>query len=232
MVVDDGQFFEMRRYYGASLITAFARMHGYTIGVIANNPQVLGGAMDGDAADKQTHFVDLCDAFNIPLVLFVDTPGFMIGSSAERTGALRRGMRALVTGMEVSVPKVQVNVRRSYGMAGDVASAIGGRPPLGLRLGWPSGEWGAIPIEGGVAAAYRREIENAPDPDAHRKAIEERLQRLRSPFRAAEAGSVTEMIDPRETRPMITRFIEAMQPALGRIAARKVNAGGLRAVRP
>lgn len=229
MVVDGGEFFEMRRYYGASLITAFARMNGYTVGVIANNPQVLGGAMDGDAADKQTHFVDLCDAFNIPIVLFVDTPGFMIGTAAERSGALRRGMRALVAGMETSVPKVQVNVRRSYGMAGDVASAMG---RLSLRLGWPSGEWGAIPIEGGVAAAYRREIEGAPDPEAHRQMLEARLQGLRSPFRAAEAGHVTEMIDPRETRPTICRFLDAMQPALQRLAARKTAGGIGRVVRP
>jgi acetyl-CoA carboxylase carboxyltransferase component len=232
LVVDHGAFFEMRRYYGASLITAFARMHGHVVGVIANNPRVLGGAMDGDAADKQTHFVDLCDAFNIPLVLFVDTPGFMIGRSAERSGALRRGMRALVAGMEVSVPKVQVNVRRSYGMAGDVASGVGGGEALNLRLGWPAGEWGGIPIEGGVAAAYRREIENAPDPEAHRRMLEERLQRVRSPFRSAEAGSVTEMIDPRETRPMICRFVDLMQPVLARQAARKLQEDGQRPVRP
>jgi acetyl-CoA carboxylase carboxyltransferase component len=232
LIVDHGELFEMRRYYGASLITTFARVHGYPVGVLASNPRVLGGAMDGDAADKWTHFVDLCDAFNLPLLILVDTPGFMIGSGAERSGALRRGMRALVAGMEVSVPKVQINVRRSYGMAGDVASAVGGSPVLNLRFGWPSGEWGAIPIEGGVAAAYRREIAASDNPAAYQAQLEQRLQALRSPFRAAEAGSVTEMIDPRDTRRIVSRFVEAMQPVLARNAQRKLAAGGQRAVRP
>lgn len=214
LVVDDGEFFEMRRYFGESLITAFARMHGYTIGIIANNPQRFAGALTASGADKMTHFVDLCNAFNIPVVLFVDVPGFMIGSASEQAGVLRAGMRAVAAGSVATVPHVAIQVRKSYGMGGDAASAVGGSAAVKLRFGWPSGEWGAIPIEGGVAAAYRREIEDAPDPDARRSEIESRLLEGRSPFRAAESLDVLDIIDPRDTRSVICRFIEAAQPAL------------------
>jgi acetyl-CoA carboxylase carboxyltransferase component len=226
MVVDDGRFFEMRRYFGANLITAFARMNGNVVGVIANNPMVLAGALTADAADKQTHFVDLCNAFNIPVVLFVDVPGFMIGSKAEREGVMRAGMRAVVAGTVATVPHIAIQVRKSYGMAGDAASCIGGAGSVKMRFGWPSGEWGSIPIEGGVAAAYRRVIAESDDPEAKRQEIEARLLMGRSPFKVAEAFEVLDIIDPRETRPLICRFVELAQPAL------KLNVGAKPPVRP
>ncbi|MBM3525443.1 MAG: propionyl-CoA carboxylase, partial [Alphaproteobacteria bacterium] len=226
LVVDDGEFFEMRPGFGPNLITAFARMDGYVVGIIANNPRVYAGALTTAAADKQTHFVDLCNAFNIPLVFFVDVPGFMIGSRAERDGLMRAGMRAIVAGVQAKVPSIAIQVRKSYGMAGDSVASVGGARAVKLRFGWPSGEWGSIPIEGGVAAAYRREIENAPDPEAKRLEIEARLQRGRSPFRVAEAFEILDIIDPRETRPIICQFIRAAQPSLAQ------NAGPKDPVRP
>jgi acetyl-CoA carboxylase carboxyltransferase component len=226
LIVDDGESFEMRRYFGPSLITQFARMNGYVVGIIANDPEVYAGAMTADAADKMTHFVDLCDAFNIPIALFVDVPGFMIGLRSEQQGVLRAGMRAVTAGVSASVPHIAIQVRKSYGMGGDSASAVGGSGAVKLRFGWPSGEWGAIPVEGGVAAAYRREIENAPDPDAHRLEIEERLREGRSPFLAAESFDVMDIIDPRDTRSLICEFIEASQAAL------KQHVGAKRPVRP
>ena len=226
LVVDGGEFFEMRRHFGRSLITGFARLDGYTVGVVANDPKVAAGAMTADGADKQTHFVDLCNAFNIPLVVFVDVPGFMIGSRAEREGVMRAGMRAVVAGSTATIPAIAIQIRKSYGMAGDAAACIGGPNALKMRFGWPSGEWGSIPIEGGVAAAYRREIESAEDPDAKRLEIEQRLQAGRSPFRVAEAFEILDIIDPRETRPMICRFIASVQDYL------RQNAGPKGPVRP
>jgi acetyl-CoA carboxylase carboxyltransferase component len=144
--------------------------------------------MDGWAAEKYAHFVDLCDAFNLPVVIFLDMPGFMLGSHAERKATMRRGVRALIASAEAEVPKIEFNVRKAYGVAADAPHSLGHPNGLNLRFGWPAGEWGGIPIEGGVAATYRREIENAPDPEAHRAMIENRLLRLRSPFRAAYKG--------------------------------------------
>ena len=226
-VLDNGEFFEMRRHYAGAVITGFARLDGYSCGVIASDPMVKAGAMDGRAADKYTHFVDLCDAFNLPVVIFLDMPGFMLGSHAERIATMRRGTRALIASAEAKVPKVEFNVRKSYGVAADAPNSIGLPGGLNLRYGWPAGEWGGIPIEGGVAAAYRREIEAAEDPDAHREMIEERLLRLRSPFRAAHKGDVVDLIDPRETRALACRFVKLAQPALRKLAQREK-----RAVRP
>ncbi len=220
LVVDNGEFFEMRRYYGGSLITGFARLDGYSVGVIGNDPMVLAGAMNGDAADKFAHFVDLCDAFNLPVVIFLDMPGFMLGSRAESQATMRRGVRALIASAEAQVPKIEFAVRKSYGVAAEAAHSIGQPDGLNLRFGWPAGEWGGIPIEGGVAAAYRREIESAPDPDAHRAMIEQRLLRLRSPFRAAHHGDVIDLIDPRETRRLACTFVRLAQPLLAKLAQR------------
>lgn len=226
LLIDKGEFFEMRKYYGRGLITVFARMDGYVVGVLASNPMVNAGAIDGKAAQKMGRFIDLCNLFSIPVVLLGDVPGFMIGSVAEREGTMRYGMAAVMAALEASVPKVHIALRKSYGMGGDAFSSVGGPQALNLRFGWPSGEWGAIPIEGGVAAAYRRDIESAPDPDARRKELEDKLVGLRSPFRAAETGDVIDIIDPRDTRPIICRFIKAAQPYLKR------NAGPKRSVRP
>ncbi len=226
LLVDKGRFFEIRKYYGRSIITGFARMDGYAVGIVASNPKVLAGAIDGKAAQKMARFIDLCNLFNIPVIILGDVPGFMIGSVSEKEGTMRYGMNAVMAAQEATVPKVHIALRKSYGMGGDALSSVGGMLSLNLRFGWPSGEWGAIPIEGGVAAAYRRDIANSPDPEARRRELEDRLLKLRSPFRAAETGDVIDIIDPRDTRPIICRFIRTAQPALKR------NTGPKRSVRP
>jgi len=208
LVVDDGHFFELRPHYGKCLITAFARLDGHVVGVIANNPMSQGGALDGPGADKQVRFMELCDQFHIPIVYFVDVPGFMVGPDAENSAALRRGMRAFWMTYSITVPLLQVIVRRCYG----VGSATTSRTDrLNLRIAWPSAEFGGIPIEGGVDAAFRRVIQEADDPDAKRVEIEETITRLRSPFLTAEALGVEDVFDPRETRPMLIRLLEAAQ---------------------
>ncbi len=220
LVVDNGRFFEMRPHWGGAIITGFARIGGYSAGVVASDPLVMAGAMNGDAADKFTHFVDLCDGFNLPMVIFLDMPGFMLGSMAEQQATMRRGTRALIAAYEAQVPKVEFNIRKSYGVAADAPNSMGEPLGVNMRFGWPAGEWGGIPIEGGVAAAYKREIENAPNPEAHREMIEQRLLRLRSPLKAAHNFDVIDLIDPRETRRIAFRFIEAAQPMLKRLAER------------
>jgi acetyl-CoA carboxylase carboxyltransferase component len=211
MVVDEGALFEIKPHYGACVITALARVAGHPVGIIANNPMKFGGALDGDGADKQGHFIELCDFFHIPIVYFADIPGFMIGTAAERRGTLRRAMRAVWTGVQATVPSLTIVVRKCYGMGG---MATGNAARLNYRLAWPSGEWGSIPIEGGVDAAYRREIAEAPDPGARREEIETELRAMRDVFRTAEAFAVEEIIDPRQTRRYLARFVELAYGAM------------------
>jgi acetyl-CoA carboxylase carboxyltransferase component len=226
-LVDRGKYFEMRRYFGRAVITAFARMDGYAVGIIASNPMFNGGSIDGKSAQKFARFCDLCSLFNLPAIVLADVPGFMIGSVAEKEATMRWGMVAVQAAHEATVPKVQLAMRKNYGVGGDAMSSMDSYLALDLRLGWPSGEWGAIPVEGGVAAAYRREIESAPDPEAKRRELESKLVGIRSPFRAAEGGDCIDIIDPRDSRKVICRFLKAMQPALKRCAE-----GPKRSVRP
>jgi acetyl-CoA carboxylase carboxyltransferase component len=205
MVLDEGSLFEHARYYGGSQITMFARLNGRPVGVLANDPLVHGGAMDADAARKLERFVDLCDSFHLPIINFADQPGFMIGPSAERAGTLRAGMRAIVAIGQATVPWATVIVRRVYGVAGAAHQA---HSHFNFRVAWPSGEWGSLPIEGGVAAAYRREIDAADDPDAYRASLEARLVAMRSPFRTAEVLDIEDIIDPRDTRPLLSDWLD------------------------
>ncbi|MFJ8025428.1 acyl-CoA carboxylase subunit beta [Streptomyces sp. NPDC096311] len=212
LVVDEGSMFEIKPYFGRCVITAFARLDGHVVGVVANDPLYQAGAVDAEGADKTTRFMELCDTFRIPLVHFVDVPGFMVGPEAEASGTLRAGMRTLWLAHQITVPSVAVHVRRCFGMAG-VATSTPAR--LGLRLGWPSGEWGSLPVEGGVETAYRSLIAAAPDPEQARKEIEARLVRMKSVFPIAEAFGVEDVIDPRDTRPLLIRYLEAAIARLG-----------------
>ncbi|MEE2677286.1 MAG: carboxyl transferase domain-containing protein [Myxococcota bacterium] len=200
LVLDVGSFFEIGRYFGRPLVTGLARLDGVPIGVMANDPRQLAGSIDAAAAEKMTRFVDLCDTFRLPVANFVDNPGFLIGVQAERNGTIRRGVRALSAVYQADVPWVSVIIRKVFGVAG---AGHGAHHRLNLRYAWPSGEWGSLPIEGGVEAAYRRRIEASSDPDALRAELEENLASLRSPFLTAEAFGIEEMIDPRETRPLL-----------------------------
>ncbi|HRD76123.1 MAG TPA: carboxyl transferase domain-containing protein, partial [Hyphomicrobiaceae bacterium] len=206
LVVDRGSLFEIQPTFGRALITALARLNGEVVGIVAHNPMVYGGAMDVRAARKQAHFVELCDCFHIPLVFFVDVPGLMVGRDAEMAATLREGMRAVYVGLQASVPMMSVVVRKCYGMAGMGATDKNG---LEFKVAWPSAEWGSLPIEGGVAAAFRREIAAARDPKARERELEAELRAKASPMRTAEAFGVEDIIDPRETRAYLCRFMAA-----------------------
>ncbi len=210
MIIDRDSLFEIQPTFGRAVITALARLNGKVVGIIASNPMV-GGIMDYKAARKQGHFVELCDMFNIPLIFFADIPGFMIGKTSEENAILREGVRARYIGLQVTVPVFTIIVRKCYGMAG---GGVIDRRGLNFKIAWPSAEWGSLPLEGGVKAAYRREIDSDPDPEKREKEIEEELRRLASPFRTAEAFAIEDLIDPRETRPYLCQFIDASQGRL------------------
>ena len=221
LIVDRNSLFEIQPAFGRALITSFARMNGKVVGIVASNP-MYGGIVDYKAARKQGHFVELCDTFNIPLIFFVDIPGFMVGQESEANAVLREGVRARYIGLQVTVPVFTVIVRKCYGMAG--GGAID-RRGLNFKIAWPSAEWGSLPLEGGVKAAYRREIESAADPAQREKEIEAELRQVASPFRTAEAFAVEDLIDPRETRPYLCQFIDAAQTRLATQLGPKYKSG-------
>lgn len=209
LVLDRGSFFEIGAGFGRSLIGGLARLDGQPVCAIANDPYFYAGAMTAEAAQKLRRLVDLADTFHLPVVSFVDEPGFMIGSAAEQAATIRHGTAALFAVMQSSVPWISVMVRKSYGVAS--AAHFG---PAATVLAWPSAESGALPIEGGVAVAFRREIEAAPDPEARRRELEEELAARRDPFARAEAFGVHDLIDPRATRPALCDWIDWIRPRL------------------
>jgi acetyl-CoA carboxylase carboxyltransferase component len=204
-VLDRGSIFELGAAFGRPTITCLARLGGRPVGVLASDPEHYGGGVTADAADKMARFVDTCDQFHLPVVNFVDVPGFVIGSAAERAGTIRRGARGLFSVVQASVPWVSILVRKVYGVAG---AGHGDGSRLNLRFAWPSGNWGSLPLAGGLEAAYRRELEAAEDPAALRAEIATRLEAVSSPFRTAERFSVEEIIDPRDTRPLLCDWAE------------------------
>ncbi len=208
-VVDGDSLFELGRGYGRSQITALARVNGQPVGVWANDPRFYAGAMTADAARKVRRFVEMCDTFHLPIVAFVDEPGFMIGREAERAATIRFGSEVMFAVVQATVPWVSVIVRKTYGVAAAVHLA-----PEATVFAWPSAETGALPIEGGVAVAFRREIESAPDPDARRRELEEEFARARSPFPRAESFAVQDLLDPRETRPRLCDWVDEIQHQL------------------
>jgi len=222
LLFDRESAFEIQPDYGKGLITALARLDGKVVGIVANNPMVYGGAMNVAESNKQCHFIELCDTFHIPLIFLVDVPGFMVGEQAERAGVLRAGMRAVYVASQARVPVVTVVIRKCYGMAGMATCHQAG---LNLRIAWPSAEWGSLPVEGGVAVAYRREIAQAADPKRREAELEAELREYGSPFRTAEAFGVEDIVDPRETRAYLCRFINAAQGRLKTDIGLKPRAG-------
>ena len=209
MIVDQGSFFELGRDYGPSQIAALARLDGQPVGVLANDCRVYAGAMTAEAGQKYRRFVEMCDTFHLPIVNFIDQPGFMIGPEAERAGTIRYGMAAVCAAAQATVPWAAIQIHKGFGVATAAHYA-----PNNYVLAWPSVESGALPLEGGVAVAFHREIAAAPDPDEKRRQLEEQLRRARSPYPRAESFAVHELIDPRETRPMLCRWIDWIQPQL------------------
>lgn len=206
-IFDQGSVFEIGRYQGGSCITALARLDGYPVGVLCSDPRVAGGAMTLTSAWKMERHTKLCDTFGLPIINLVDQPGNATGPDAELRGTLLGAVRVLTTIEDVKIPWVSIIMRRAFGMAGGL-HAPKYFPQLTHRFGWPSARWGSIPIEGGVAAAYRTEIADSDDPEQTREDLEDYYHRLASPFRTAERFMVLDIIDPRETRAVLCDWIE------------------------
>lgn len=208
-VVDRGSFFEMGKMFGRSIITGLARLDGRAVAVMASDPFFYGGSWTSDTCQKVVRFIDLAETFHLPVVYLMDCPGFMVGLEAERSATIRHGVRAMAAMNQCTVPWCTIVVRNAFGVAG-AAHQPAGR--LSLRYAWLSARWGSLPLEGGIEAAYRAEIDAAEDPAAKLAEIEERLNQLRSPFRTAESFWVEEIIDPRETRPLLCDFARLADP--------------------
>ncbi|MCK0198128.1 propionyl-CoA carboxylase [Ancylobacter sp. 6x-1] len=205
-MVDQDSFFEIAPDFGRSVRTGLARIEGHVVGMLASDNRFLAGSLDVPSSLKQTQFVELCDRFHIPIVYLVDVPGFLVGPKAEEAGVLKFGAQALRAIQKAKVPVYTVQVRRSYGLGG---VATGSTDPMSLRLIWPSAAWGDMPIEGGVEAAFRRELEAvAPEERAALKeALTKRFEAQTSIWRAVENFAVEEMVDPRDSRRYLARLI-------------------------
>ena len=208
-VVDKGSFFEIAPRYGRARV-GLARINGYPIGLMCNNVRVNGGSTDVAGGSKVMRLMQLCDTFHLPLISLADEPGFHVGLEMEKQGIERAGARLMSMVCLSRMPWCTIVIGRLYGVAGQCHHRPSG---MYRRYAWPSANWGSMHILGGVSAAYRREIEAADDPDAKRLEIEERLTSLASPFRTAEATG-QDIIDPRETRPLLAEFVEDAQRIL------------------
>ena len=208
-VVDKGSFFEMASNFGRPMIVGLARIEGRAVFVLASDPFHYGGSWTADACQKVVRWVDFAETFHLPIVYLMDCPGFMIGLEAEKAATIRHGVRAMAAVNQTTVPWCTVIVRNSFGVAGVVHQPA---DRFSIRYAWPSAYWGSLPLEGGIEAAYRAEIDAADDPAAKQKEIEDRLNKLRSPFRSAEKFWVEEIIDPRKTRSLLSEFARLAEP--------------------
>ncbi len=208
-VFDAGSLFELGRTFGGSTVTMFGRLDGCAVGIVANDPRVMGGALTAQAARKLERFVDLCDTFHLPIVNLVDQPGVMFGSEAEKAGSIGAAMAAISAIEQSRVPWCAIILRRSFGVGGQMHGPQHGPDGYALlhRFAWPTARWGSIPVEGGVAAAYKRELAEAEDSQQRQQELEEYYRNLSSPYRTAERFGVIDMIKPRETRPLLCDWV-------------------------
>ncbi|MEX1006824.1 MAG: acyl-CoA carboxylase subunit beta [Acidimicrobiia bacterium] len=219
-VVDDGEFLEVNALWAMNIVCVFARVDGHVVGIVGNQPQVLAGTLDIDASEKAARFVRTCDAFNVPLVTFVDVPGFLPGTDQEYGGIIRHGAKLLYAYCEATVPRVQIITRKAYGGAYVVmnSKSIG----CDLAFAWPSAEVAVMGAPGAVNLIFRKELETADDPDAKRaQLIEEYTDLFANPYIAAERGYVDDVIDPRETRRVLARSLAMLRTKREQLPSRK-----------
>ncbi len=208
-VVDDGRFFEVHQLWAENIVTGFARLNGYVVGIVANQPLVLAGCIDIKASIKATHFIRICDAYNIPVITLQDVPGFLPGVAQEYGGIIRNGARLIYAYSEATVPKLLVILRKSYGGAYCVMSSKGLRGDL--LYAWPNAEIAVMGAEGAVSILFRRDVQAAEDPDAKRaELVEDYEKRLNNPYVAAARGLIDDVIEPRHTRRILIKSLELM----------------------
>jgi acetyl-CoA carboxylase carboxyltransferase component len=219
-IVDDGDFFEVNQLWAMNIVCGFARIDGHVVGIVGNQPQVLAGCLDIEASEKAARFVRTCDAFNIPLVTFVDVPGFLPGTNQEYSGIIRHGAKLLYAYCEATVPRVQIITRKGYGGAFVVmnSKSIG----ADLAFAWPSAEIAVMDANGAANVIFRKEISEAGDPVAKRaELVEQYAERFANPYGAAERGYVDDVVDPRETRRVLVRSLEMLRSKKEKLPQRK-----------
>ncbi len=208
-VVDHGQLLEVQEHWAKNIVCAFARLHGYSIGVVGNQPKVLAGTLDIDSSTKAARFVRFCDAFNIPLLTFVDVPGFLPGTKQEYGGIIRNGAKLLYAYSEATVPKLTVVTRKAYGGAYDVMCSkhIGGD----YNVAWPTAELAVMGPPGAVQIIFRKEIDRAPDPKAkEEELVADYRRKFANPYVAAQMGYLDDVIEPQDTRPALLKALESL----------------------
>jgi acetyl-CoA carboxylase carboxyltransferase component len=219
-IVDDGEFFQVHELFAKNMVVGFARMDGHAVGVIANQPASMAGTLDIEASEKGARFVRFCDAFNIPLLTFVDVPGFLPGVDQEHNGIIRHGAKLLYAFCEATVPRITVITRKAYGGAYLVMNARGIRADL--VYAWPSAEIAVMGAQGAVNVIFRRELSDADDADARRaELISDYERQFNNPYRAAELGLVDEVIEPRETRVKLIKALDMLRSKRETLAPRK-----------
>ena len=208
-VFDKDSFLEFGKEYGRSVIAGLARIDGWPVGVLASDPYFYGGGWTANASNKVTRFVDIAETFHLPVIHLVDNPGFVIGLDAEKAATIRHGARALTAVYQAKVPWCSIILRKVFGVAG---AAHSNASRVHYRYAWPSGDWGSLPMEGGIEAAFKSDLEKSDNPDILLKEIEDRMEKVRSPFRTAEAFIAEEIIDPRDTRKLLCDFANLAAP--------------------
>src|SRR5580765_3730887 len=208
-IVDDGEWFDIKPKFAKSLITCLARFGGQPVGIVANQPKQLAGILDNDSADKAARFINLCDAFNIPLVFLQDVPGFMVGAKVEHAGIIRHGAKMLHAIANATVPKITVVLRKAYGAGYYVMNGRAYEPDL--IVAWPSAEISVMGAEGAVEIVMRRQVEEADDPAAMKAQLIGEYQKIIDVYRAASNFMIDDVIDPRETRPVVIKALEMAQ---------------------
>jgi acetyl-CoA carboxylase carboxyltransferase component len=205
-IVDDGKYLDIKRQFAKTLITVLARMGGRPVGIVASQPKQLGGILDNDSADKAARFVNLCDAFGIPLVFLQDVPGFMVGTKVEAAGIIRHGAKMLHAVANATVPKVTVVLRKGYGAGYYVMNGRAYEPDL--IVAWPSAEISVMGAEGAVEIVMRKQLEEADDPAAKRVELVDAYRKIIDVYVAAKNFMIDDVIDPRETRPVVIKALE------------------------
>jgi acetyl-CoA carboxylase carboxyltransferase component len=207
------------------MVTALGRVEGRPIGIVANDPTHLGGAIDSDGADKASRFMQLCDAFDLPLLFLCDTPGIMVGPEAEKTALVRHCSRMFVTGANLTVPFFTIVLRKMYGLGGQAMAGGSTKAPM-FTVSWPTGEFGGMGLEGSVKLGFRRELDDVEDPVARQELFDQMVARAYEHGKALNASSyfeIDDVIDPAESRTWITRALRSVPPRLPRQGKKRPN---------
>lgn len=210
LIVDNGEFYETQEHFAQNIVVGFARLGGFSVGIVANQPMVLAGVLDINASEKAARFVRFCDCFNIPLIVFEDVPGFLPGVDQEHGGIIRHGAKLLYAFCEATVPKITVVTRKAYGGAYCVMNSKHIRADL--NLAWPTAEIAVMGPEGAVNIIFRRELAQAEDPAARQaELVEEYRQQFANPYAAARRGYIDDIIEPHQTRPRLINGLNMLQ---------------------